>query len=111
MQVEVVREALTALRSAYDELAASGIDTLTCEELLATADDLEILDRQLPTQRHRILTQLHAQATPHYHRPEELHPPPSDAWMPPREADDPATNTDNTTHQSRDPGPPDGKAA
>jgi hypothetical protein len=24
----------------------------------------------------------------HYHRPEELHPPPSDAWMPPRKADD-----------------------
>jgi hypothetical protein len=64
MQVEVVRAALTALRTAYDDLAACGIDTLTCEELFAVADDLEILDRQLPTQRHRILTQLQAQATP-----------------------------------------------
>jgi len=64
MQVEVVRSALTALRSAYDELAACGIGTLTCDELLAAADDLEILDRQLPTQRHRILAQLQAQGTP-----------------------------------------------
>jgi hypothetical protein len=64
MEVEVVRAALTALRAAYDELAACGIGTLTCDELLAAADDLEILDRQLPTQRHRILTQLQAQATP-----------------------------------------------
>ena len=64
MQIEVVRAALTALRTAYDELAASGIETLTCEELFAVADELEILDRQLPTQRHRILTQLQAQATP-----------------------------------------------
>ncbi|HEX7825955.1 MAG TPA: DUF222 domain-containing protein, partial [Mycobacterium sp.] len=64
MQIEVVRAAVTALRTAYDDLAASGIDTLTCEELFAVADELEILDRQLPTQRHRILTQLQAQATP-----------------------------------------------
>ena len=64
MQVEVVRAALTALRVAYDEVAACGIDTLTCDELLAAADDLEILDCQLPTERHRILAQLQAQATP-----------------------------------------------
>jgi hypothetical protein len=64
MQVEKVRAALTALRRAYDELAACGIDTLTCDELFAVADDLEVLDRQLPTQRHRILTQLQAQAIP-----------------------------------------------
>ena len=64
MQIEVVRAALTALRTAYDDLAAGGIETLTCEELFAVADELEILDRQLPTQRHRILTQLQTQATP-----------------------------------------------
>ena len=64
MQAEVVRAALTALRAAYDEVAACGIDTLTCEELLAAADELEILDCQLPSQRHRILAQLQTQATP-----------------------------------------------
>jgi hypothetical protein len=52
------------LRAAYDEVAACGVDTLTRDELLSAADDLEILDRQLPTQRHRILTQLQAHATP-----------------------------------------------
>ena len=64
MQAEKVRTALTALRRAYDELAASGIDTMTRDELFALADDLEILDCQLPTQRHRVLTQLQAQTTP-----------------------------------------------
>ena len=64
MQGEAVRAALAALRAAHDELAACGIDTLTREELFAVADDLEVLDCQLPTQRHRILTQLQAQATP-----------------------------------------------
>ena len=59
----------------------------------------------------------------HYHRPEELHPPPDDGWTPERVADDqpvvdepvpsadPATNGHNTTRQSGDPDPPDGKAA
>ncbi|WP_242453775.1 HNH endonuclease signature motif containing protein, partial [Mycolicibacterium sp. P9-64] len=66
----------------------------------------------------------------HYHQPEKLHPPPDDAWTPPRAATDrpatngeprandspattdgPATNRDNTIHQSGDPDPPDGKAA
>jgi hypothetical protein len=64
MQVEAVRAALTALHTAYEQLAACGIDTLTGDELLAATDDLEILDCQLPTQRHRMLTQLQAQATP-----------------------------------------------
>ncbi|KAA0080779.1 DUF222 domain-containing protein, partial [Mycolicibacterium sp. P9-64] len=64
MEIEAVRAALTALRAAYDELAACGIDTLTCDELLAATDELEILDCQLPTQRHRMLTQLQTQATP-----------------------------------------------
>ena len=62
--MQAVRAALTALHAAYEELAACGIDTLTRDELLAAADDLEILDCQLPTQRHRMLTQLQAQATP-----------------------------------------------
>ncbi|MDT5196493.1 MAG: hypothetical protein QOG79_5472, partial [Mycobacterium sp.] len=64
MEVEAVRAAITALHTAYEELAACGIDTLTRDELLAATDDLEILDCQLPTQRHRMLTQLQAQATP-----------------------------------------------
>jgi len=64
MQVGAVRAALTALHAAYDEVAACGIDTLTRDELLAAIDDLEILDCQLPTQRHRMLAQLQTQATP-----------------------------------------------
>jgi hypothetical protein len=64
MQIEAVRAALTAFHAAYEELAACGIDTLTRDELLAAIDDLEILDCQLPTQRHRMLAQLQAQATP-----------------------------------------------
>jgi hypothetical protein len=64
MQVEAVRAALTALHAGYAQLAACGIDTLTRDELLAATDDLEILDCQLPTQRHRMLARLQAQATP-----------------------------------------------
>ena len=62
--MQVVRAALNALHAAYENLAACSIDALTRDELLAAADDLEILDCQLPTQRHRMLTQLQAQATP-----------------------------------------------
>jgi hypothetical protein len=59
----------------------------------------------------------------HYHRPEELHPPPDDAWTPawadderpvveePSATHEPETNGDNTTHQSGDSDPPDDKAA
>jgi hypothetical protein len=64
MQVEAVRAALTAFHAAYEELAACGIDTLTRDELLAATDELEILDCQLPAQRHRMLAQLQTQATP-----------------------------------------------
>jgi hypothetical protein len=49
----------------------------------------------------------------HYHRPEELHPPPNDAWTPndPSATDESATNGDNTTHESGDSEPPGDKAA
>src|SRR6185312_16008137 len=57
-------EAVTALRAAYDALAGCDLDLLTLPVLLAVADDLETLTCQLPTQRHRILARLQAEATP-----------------------------------------------
>ncbi len=64
MQAQAIRAAMTALHAAYAQLAACGIDTLTRDELVAITDDLEILDCQLPSQRHRLLARLQAQASP-----------------------------------------------
>jgi hypothetical protein len=64
MQIEAVRAALTAMRTAYEELAAGDVDTLTRDELVAAMDELETLGCQLPTQRHRMLARLQAQSTP-----------------------------------------------
>jgi hypothetical protein len=64
MQAQAIRAAMTALHAAYAQLAACGIDTLTRDELVAVTDDLEILDCQLPSQRHRVLARLQAQASP-----------------------------------------------
>ncbi|WP_036437670.1 DUF222 domain-containing protein, partial [Mycobacterium sp. URHB0044] len=64
MQAEVLRAKIAALRAAYDEIAACPIDTLTHAELLPEMDELEALACQLPTQRHRMLTQLQGQTTP-----------------------------------------------
>jgi hypothetical protein len=64
MQAEVLRAKIAALRAAHEEVAACAVDTLTRDELLPELDELETLACQLPTQRHRMLTQLQAQTTP-----------------------------------------------
>ena len=64
MSGTVVRERVAALRAAHDALAACDLDLLTRTELLAVADELETVACQLPTQRHRVLARLQAEATP-----------------------------------------------
>ena len=59
-----VREAVTALRAAYDTLADCDVDLLTAQELMDTLDELETLTCQLPTQSHRMLARLQAETTP-----------------------------------------------
>jgi hypothetical protein len=58
-----VRAAVAALRAAHDELAALPIDALTRAELVGVLDELETLGCQLPTQSHRMLAGLQAEAT------------------------------------------------
>ena len=64
MSGTVVQEAIAAMRAAHDALAACDIDSLTLPELLAAGDELQTLTCQLPTQSHRILARLQAEATP-----------------------------------------------
>jgi hypothetical protein len=64
MSGTVVQEMIAAMRAAHDALAGCDIDALTLDELLAAADELQTLTCQLPTQSHRILTRLQAEATP-----------------------------------------------
>jgi hypothetical protein len=59
-----VRAAVTALRAAYDALAALPVDALTAAEVVGVLDDLETLTCQLPVQSHRLLTRLQAETTP-----------------------------------------------
>ena len=54
-------EAAAALRAA---LAASDVELLSRAELVDTLDDLEALTCELPTQSHRLLARLQAEATP-----------------------------------------------
>ena len=64
MSGTVVQEAIATMRAAHDALAACDLDALTLPELLAAGDELETLTCQLPTQSHRILARLQAEATP-----------------------------------------------
>ena len=64
MESVSVREALTALRAAYDALAACGVDGLTQTELLGVLDEVQTLSCQLPSQNHRLLARLQAETTP-----------------------------------------------
>jgi hypothetical protein len=64
MQAQEVRAKVAAVRAAYEELAACAVDTLTRDELLREMDELETLACQLPSQHHRMLARLQAQATP-----------------------------------------------
>ncbi len=64
MEARPALAAIATMRAAYDELAGLGLDTLTHPELLAVLGELETLCRQLPTQSHRILARLTAEASP-----------------------------------------------
>ncbi|OBK72420.1 HNH endonuclease signature motif containing protein [Mycobacterium sp. 1274761.0] len=64
MSVEVVQEAMAALRAAYDAFAATELDALTRAELVSVMDEFETLMCQLPTQSHRLLARLQSQTTP-----------------------------------------------
>ncbi|MGB7359238.1 MAG: hypothetical protein WA944_15090, partial [Mycobacterium sp.] len=60
----VVQEAVTALRAAFDAVAACDIDLLTRAELVDSLDELETLTCQLPGLRDRLLARLQVEATP-----------------------------------------------
>jgi hypothetical protein len=64
MTSDPVREALTALRAAYDALADCNVDALTRTELLEVLDEVQTLGCQLPSQNHRLLARLQAESTP-----------------------------------------------
>ncbi|MBI3227994.1 MAG: DUF222 domain-containing protein [Mycolicibacterium cosmeticum] len=57
-------EALAALRVAYDAFATCDFEGLTRPELIAVMDEYESLTCRLPSQTHRLLAQLQAEATP-----------------------------------------------
>ncbi len=52
------------LCAAYDAFDACDLDALTRTELMSVMDDLETLTCRMPTQSHRLLTRLQAEATP-----------------------------------------------
>lgn len=64
MTREALRDAVTALRAAFDELAACDVDLLTGPELVEPLDELETLACQLPSVSHRMLARLQAETTP-----------------------------------------------
>ncbi len=59
-----LQEAVTALRAAFDAVAACDIDLLTRGELIGPLDELETLGCQLPSVSQRLLARLQAEATP-----------------------------------------------
>lgn len=64
MSRETLRDALTAFRAAFDDLAACDVDLLTRPDLVEALDELEALWCQLPAVSHRMLARLQAEATP-----------------------------------------------
>ncbi|MGB3233278.1 MAG: hypothetical protein WBB57_21655, partial [Mycobacterium sp.] len=60
----VLQEAVTALRAAFDAVAACDLDLLTRAELVDSLDELETLTCQLPGLRDRLLARLQVEATP-----------------------------------------------
>jgi hypothetical protein len=56
--------AIAVMRSAYDELAALDLNTLTHPEILGALGQLEALTRRLPCQSHRLLARLQREASP-----------------------------------------------
>jgi hypothetical protein len=63
MSALAVREAITAMRAAHDQLAALPIDALTKGELIGALDELETLSCQMPAQSHRMLARLQCETT------------------------------------------------
>ncbi|ANI41806.1 HNH endonuclease signature motif containing protein [Mycolicibacterium vaccae] len=59
-----LQDTVTALRAAFDEVAACEVDLLTRPDLVAALDELETLSCQLPAVGHRLLARLQAEATP-----------------------------------------------
>ena len=59
-----MQEAVTALRAAFDAVAACDIDLLTRAELIGPLDELETLSCQLPALSQRLLARLQTEATP-----------------------------------------------
>ncbi|WP_185292837.1 HNH endonuclease signature motif containing protein [Mycolicibacterium litorale] len=64
MSGEALRDAVSALRAAFDEVASCDVTLLDRPELVAALDELETLWCQLPTMSHRMLARLQAEATP-----------------------------------------------
>jgi len=63
MGTGAVQSAVTALRTAYEDLAALPVEALGKSELVDALDELETLSCQLPTQSHRLLARLQEQTT------------------------------------------------
>ncbi|NVN51631.1 HNH endonuclease signature motif containing protein [Mycolicibacterium hippocampi] len=59
-----LQEAVTALRAAFDAVAACDIDLLTRAELIGPLDDLQTLTCQLPSVSQRLLARLQTETTP-----------------------------------------------
>ncbi|CAA0127888.1 putative protein [Mycolicibacterium vanbaalenii] len=59
-----MREAVSALRAAFDAVAACDVDLLTRAELIEPLDELETLWCQLPAVRERLLARLQQESTP-----------------------------------------------
>lgn len=64
MSGRVLRDAVSALRAAFDELAGCDVDLLTRPDLVEPLDELEALWCQLPSVSQRLLARLQVEATP-----------------------------------------------
>jgi uncharacterized protein DUF222 len=64
VELHPVFAAIATMRAAYAELAAASVDGLTHTELLTAQAEVETLTRQLPTQSHRMIARLAAEANP-----------------------------------------------
>ena len=58
-----LQDAVSALRAAFDAVAACDLDLLTRDELVEVMDELESLGCQLPGLGHRLLTRLQTETT------------------------------------------------
>lgn len=58
MSGNALQVAVTALRAAFDEVAACGVDLSTRSDLVGALDELETLWCQLPSVSYRLLARL-----------------------------------------------------